>query len=313
MKRLQLNAPWLSMLLVASIAAVYVSGAGCSGKNDNLNAIRTAYEAHDYEETLVQCRHALRTGADDVEVQRYYGLALLAMGRDFEAFEHFRKVVATDPKYSAPLARHLVEWAGDAYGRGDTRRASDCLLAAIDIDPAISGLGFYRYLVADAYFEQKQFSEAERYYKDALAEYPDTAIAEGALYNLSQCHIANEDSSAAIADLETQLERFPKGDLSEQALWRLSNLLYESARSDFARGNYEAVVETVGKLLERTDNQSLVQRARFVLGEAYERLGDYAHAYEQYRAIIDEDRGASGRVVERARERIAAFRDSGLL
>ena len=42
-------------------------------------------------------------------------------------------------------------------------------------------------------------------------------------------------------------------------------------------------------------------------------MGDYAKAYEQYKTIIMEDRGASGRIVERARAKIEAFRDAGLL
>ena len=98
-----------------------------------------------------------------------------------------------------------------------------------------------------------------------------------------------------------------------QAEWKLVNLLYERARSEFDRGNYEAAQDVLTDLLERTDNVSLVQRARFVLGESYERMGDYGEAYEQYKAIIREDLGASGRIVERARARIDAFRDAGLI
>ena len=108
-------------------------------------------------------------------------------------------------------------------------------------------------------------------------------------------------------------ERFPKGPLAVEAKWKLVNLLYEHARSEFSRGNFESVIEEIGSLLEQTTNTSLVQRARFLLGEAYERMEDYRSAYDQYRAIIDEDQGASGRIVERAREKINTFHDSGLL
>jgi TolA-binding protein len=121
------------------------------------------------------------------------------------------------------------------------------------------------------------------------------------------------DSTGAFEALEMQLDQFPKGSLASQASFRLVNLLYEHARSEFVRGNYDRVVEEVEQLLKRTTNRTLVQRARFLLGEAYERLEDYHGAYRQYKAIIDTDRGASGRIVERARQKINAFHDSGLL
>ena len=77
--------------------------------------------------------------------------------------------------------------------------------------------------------------------------------------------------------------------------------------------HYDKVVEGINALLARATNVSLVQRARFLLGEAYEHLEDYPSAYDQYKTIIEQDRGASGRIVERAREKINALRDSGLL
>ena len=183
---------------------------------------------------------------------------------------------------------------------------------AADFDPAAE-LGVHKYLVADAYFDEREFARAARFYNDAVVEWPDTSVAEKAYFNLAACYLAMADSTQAIDMLEEELARFPKGTYSERARYKLVNLLYENARTQFAQGNYEAVVEQTMALLQRTENRSFVQRARFLLGEAYERMGDYENAYQQYKAIIDKDRGASGRIVEKAREKINAFRDSGLI
>ena len=80
----------------------------------------------------------------------------------------------------------------------------------------------------------------------------------------------------------------------------------------FVLGNYEETIEVINKLLVRTRNPGLSQKSRFLLGESYERLGEMEKAYEQYRRIIDTDRGASGRIVDRAKQKIAALREAGL-
>ena len=147
----------------------------------------------------------------------------------------------------------------------------------------------------------------------AVYEYPDTSAAEGAFFNMAQCYIALGDSTSAIASLERQIENFPRAPLAGQARLKLVNMIYKGARGEFERGNYETVIEQITDLLDRTRNVSLVQRARFLLGEAYERMEEYQQAYEQYKAVIREDRGASGRIVEKAREKINTLRDSGLL
>jgi len=308
--RVPLNRQFFAAFLFG--LAVTATLASCSKEQSALNAIREAHERGDYEETIVQCRHAIRHEVRSPDVYYYYGSALLALGRDFESFQRLREAVELDASVAGRASQLLIEYAGDAYGRGERKRAGDRLRVATELDPE-ADLGLYQYLAGDAYFAENRFADAARMYQGALAAESDTSLAEQALFNLSDCHAALGDSAAAIEALEQQIARFPKGELREQGNWKLCSLLYESARVELARGNYDTVVESLTLLLERTDNATLLQRARFLLGEAYERLGEYQNAYEQYRAIIDEDRGASGRIVERARARIDAFRESGLL
>jgi hypothetical protein len=56
----------------------------------------------------------------------------------------------------------------------------------------------------------------------------------------------------------------------------------------------------------------LQQKARFLLGNCYEALGDRARAYAEYREIVRTDRGESGRLVEEARSRMAALEEAGV-
>ncbi|MFQ5510540.1 MAG: tetratricopeptide repeat protein [Candidatus Krumholzibacteriia bacterium] len=288
-----------------------VAAAGCSRKGKVLGKIRDSLAKNNYDETMVLCEHALRKGVQDGEVYYYYGVALIEVGRDYESFRRFHEAVARDSTLAGRVAARLLQKGKTAIEKGQ-KRAANRLRQAADFDPGIE-LGVYKYAVAEAYFDEKAFAQAASFYRSAVVDWPDTSAAEKAYFNLSQCYLAMADSTEAIAALEEELSRYPKGVLSGRARYKLINLLYASAQAEFGRGNYETVVEQTTALLERTDNRSFVQRARFLLGEAYERMGDYENAYAQYKAIIDKDRGASGRIVEKAREKITAFRDSGLI
>ena len=213
--------------------------------------------------------------------------------------------------FSAEISEFLVAKAGESIARGKTPQSARRLRAAVELDPDVE-VGPSKYLVAESFFEDKRWPEAIRFYNAALSEYPDTTSAEMGYFNLASCYAAVGDSASAIEVLEKQLARFPRGVVASEAEWHLMNLLYDQARSEFQRGDYDAAVRLASKVIGRTVNSVVLQKARFLNGESYERKGEYAAAYEQYQAIIREDPGASGRLVERARAKIKAIEDAGL-
>jgi tetratricopeptide (TPR) repeat protein len=285
---------------------------GCSKKKKTVSTIKDEFSKKNYTETMVQCEHAIRNNVVDAEVYYYYGMALIAVGRDFESFDRFSKAVAMDSSLTVPVAEHLGDLARESFRAGRAKEAEARLKLVAELTPE-ADFGVFAFSLGDAYYHDRAYASAARFYEEALAERADTSAAESAYANLVESYLAMGDSTAALDTLERQLADFRRGPAAAQAEWKLVNLLYLRARSEFDRGNYEAAQEILAVLLGRTDNVSLIQRARFVLGESYERLGEYGKAYEQYKAIIKEDLGASGRIVERARARIDAFRDAGLI
>ena len=298
--------------VVVLIGTLLLANGGCTKKKKTLSSIEDAYTRQDYDETMVLCEHALKNNVVDGDIYLYYGMALVAIGRDFESFDRFERAVQLDGSLSGFVAGYLEQKGRESFAAGEGTRAARRLRAAVEFDPRVE-LGALKYVLADEYFGAKEFDKAARLYTAALEEFPDTVVAEEALFNLSASYSALGDSAAAMEVLERQLALFPRGGLARQAEWRLVNMFYDSAQSEFERGNYETVIEVVTELLARTENVSLIQRARFLLGETYERMGEFDKAYVQYKAIIQEDRGASGRIVARARAKIDALRDAGLL
>jgi len=305
--RIRLN---LVPVLAATIF-VAALGPGCSQEKKAISEIRGAYEAADFREAVAFCKHAIRKGIEAPEVYFYYGASLVSLNRDFEGFRQLKKAAEEDPSLSPQIAEFLLDSGSESFHKRLRSQAAKRLRHAAEFDPAVE-LGPYVYLVADEYYAENNYERAAQFYRRALTQHPDTSVAEEAYLNLAKSYVEIGTPSLARKSLEEMLDRFPGGRLATQSRWRLVNLLYEEGEKQFVLGNYEETIEVINKLLVRTRNPGLSQKSRFLLGESYERLGEMEKAYQQYRRIIDTDRGASGRIVDRAKQKIAALREAGL-
>ncbi len=283
----------------------------CAGDDKTMDEIQAAFERRDYRETVALCRHAVRNGVDHERLGLYHGYALVGMNRDYEGYQELDKVVADRPEFVPEVSRMLYSMALPAFKDGQRKKAARRMQKAAEVDPAFS-LGAYQYLIADEYFELNNYEQAAVSYQTALRERPDTSAAEPALINLAECYRSLGEASLAAETLNRYLEAYPRGEHATATKWALVNLAFERGEKAFVMGNYEHAVDVLNDVLRKTSNRGLRQKTRFLLGESYEALGSFDQAYVEYKKIIDDDRGASGRIVERAREKIRAFREAGL-
>lgn len=299
----------LSLLVFAGVSLC--SATGCGKKEKYLSEIRREYAAGNYAETTALCEQALRDNIGTGEVHRYYGLSLLASRREIEGVEHLEKAVEADSTLAGPISKELLSRARENIARGSFDRAARFAKEAVDFAPD-ADIGSLRYLVAAAHMQDRDWEAATREYARAIAEFPDTTAAERGYFNMAECYVVAGDSGAAISALEKQLKEFPRGPLVSEAHWNLLDILYHRGLTEFSRGEYDSAAVLARRILAQSDDAAVVQRARFLLGESCERAGDFEAAFEQYSAIIKESNGAIGGVVDRAREKIRAFRDAGL-
>ena len=297
---------------ILSLAALLLWGScGCERRGSGASAIQREYAKGNYNEAIALGERAVRHPPVGGEVYYTFGMSLLATGRDSEAFKRLEEAVSADSALARDVSAGLVEWARDSIGRGMTVRAARLIREAVRADGELR-IGPLGYLVADSYFEEKDWQSAGRYYARALAEYPDTIAAEQAYFNLAACQCAAGDSAAAIESLEKELSRFPRGALASQARWSLAEVLYGGARSEFDRGNYAMAADMLSRMPRSDGNVALDLEARFLRGECYERMGDFAEAYAVFKSIADGGGDGSARIAERARAKMKAFHDAGL-
>jgi len=302
---------FISVLLFAALLASLTVASSCSKKEKALDRIRELFAAGEYDETIANCRHAIRRGIRDSEVYYFYGRALLGLGRDYEAWQQLDVSVEMNPALADTVAKDIFAEAKNDFLAGKEHRAGRRFKAAITYDPSLD-LGAYRFITGDVFYDEEDYKTAVKMYDEAVKQFPDTSVAEKTLYRLAIAYQAVGEEDSSRASLRTLLEEFPRGEYATEANWRLANLLYDKGEKELANGNFDVVIEVTDELLELTENSSLAQKARFIRGEAYEGLGEFKKAYQEYRAVIQEDRGASGRIVQRAEAKIAVLREAGL-
>jgi tetratricopeptide (TPR) repeat protein len=293
------------------VLVVCAGAPGCGKGDKSLSEVKQAFAEGDYNETVALCKYAIRRQADSPETYYYYGAALVSLDRDYEGYRMLEQAIAGDMALAAKAARYLVDNTSAERVRRDRAQAARRLQKAAEYDPSLD-LGSYRFLVADAYFDAKNFQRAAEMYSSALEAYPDTSIAETVYLNLAGCYTEQGWNARARETYEEMLARFPRGAYKSEVGWRLANLMYNDAEKENQLGNYEDAVKTLESVIAKTTNGGLLQKSNFLLGETYEAMGDLPAAYRAYKRVIEVDRGASGSIVERAREKIAALQEAGL-
>jgi TolA-binding protein len=236
-------------------------------------------------------------------------MALIALGRDSEGFAEVDTAVAANAGLKPDAATKLREYsAREGIGRDESARR---LRKAHELEPGID-LEKHRFAVADTYFADRDFEKAAQLYDEAVTKYPDAPECERAYQRLAECWRVLGDDEKARATMETLVKRFPRSGEGQGAAANLNELLYQDAQHHLDAGEFDQAISAASDVVTKADNRSLQQKARFLLGQAYEGKGDRQAAYEAYREVIRNDRGDSGQIVERARSRIEALQEAGL-
>lgn len=281
---------------------------GC-GSRGPVADMRHAYEKGDFSEVVTLGRHAIRSGTAPADVHYYYGMALISLGRDSEGFAEVDTAVAANSGLKKDAAQALRDFSvREGAGRDESARR---LRKAHELDETID-LDRRRFVVADTYYQDRDFQRAAALYDEAVTKYPDAPECERAYQRLSDCWRQLGDDEKARAAMETLVKRFPRSGEGQGAAANLNELVYLDAQHHLDAGEFDEAIAKAADVVSKADNRSLQQKARFLLGQAYEGKGDRAAAYEAYREVIRNDRGDSGQIVERARTRIEALQEAGL-
>jgi tol-pal system protein YbgF len=108
--------------------------------------------------------------------------------------------------------------------------------------PAAGGDERAAYHAALEMLRQGRYPQAEAGFKQFLADFPNSELADNALYWLAETHYVNREFEAALAGFRQVLEQFPNSRKVPDALLKAGFCEYELQRWADARATLESVV-----------------------------------------------------------------------
>lgn len=92
-------------------------------------------------------------------------------------------------------------------------------------------------------FHQKSYDLAEASFRTFLARFPDSELADNALFWIGESHYAKGDYEAALAVFAETVARFPQGNKVSDALLKAGRSLEQLGRVDEASSTYREALE----------------------------------------------------------------------
>ena len=126
----------------------------------------------------------------------------------------------------------------------------------------------------------------------------------GRLILMSHLGRPKGDVGDAVSLYRLFLERYPQSRFQSTVAWKLDNLLFESAEKLREGGETGEAELILSDLAASAASPIVRERSFFLLGEIREEQSDLENAIRYYREVVNLNLGSSGRLAEKAKERI---------
>ena len=170
-------------------------------------------------------------------------------------------------------------------------RTGDTYFKALEYDKAIATFTFVieRYpfsefgppsqaLIAQCFYNRKQFLDAVREYQKFLDLYPSDAQVPSVRKSLEASYYsAGQEDSAVMDDF---LRRFPQSEMAAEGQ-------YEKGKSQYDAGNYEQAVIELQKAVVNFPGSPLAGDAQLLSAESYAQLKRWPEAAQAYQKFLD--------------------------
>jgi len=290
-------------LACLALALLAVAGSSCGSKSV-LEQAGEEYARGNYREAIYIVKlHFRRGGERTPQLLFLAGESYLRLGIEAEAADNFAEAFSSDSTWAPRIAGVLREEALESLDKGLTAKGSRFIIQAVNYDSDLD-FGVYNGLAGDLMLERRDYGGAIHYYTTFLVECPDTSGAARAMMDLGAAYEGNGDTLQAIQLYTDFQERYPKSRLRSTAQWKLENLLLDSGRDMLYGGEPEEAALILGDLASSARNPLVREKANFLLAELYESRAEYDMAVRYYTEVINLNLGSSGRLAEKAKERI---------
>ena len=284
--------------------AVMAAAAASCGSDSVLEQVEAEFDKGNYREALYIARHHFRKGGERTpELLFLSGRSYIALSIEADASDSFAEVFSSDSTWAPMIAEVLREEALLSLEKGLTAKGSRFIIQAVNYGKNLD-FGRFDGLAGDLMLERKDYGGAIHYYTIFLEEYPDTAGAAAVMMDLGAAYEGHGDILEAIHLYREFQDRYPKSRMRSTAQWKLENLLLDSGNELLTGGEPEEAERILVELADTAGNLLVREKATFLLAEIYESREDYTRAVRYYKEVVNLTLGSSGRLAEKAKERI---------
>ncbi|MBN2565859.1 MAG: transglycosylase SLT domain-containing protein [Candidatus Eisenbacteria bacterium] len=296
---------WIAVFLAVavSLATAQPAQATWRSRADSLRqAADNRFDSGDYArsaELYAAAISTLETGAGpspNLYFAAKKGRARYLMARSYELLERWEKAVSGYrtcleelPEISDFVRLRI---AACEAGRGDYEAAIKELrvLTDDDIDTVYDAASVLS--IAGYYEKSGNLDMALQWYRVYLSKaetYNDRALAH---FRIGRAYERRGDQEAAIRSYDTAVREFPRSSYAHDAMTRARSLSraftdrYSQGLVLYNRGLYSDAVEFFTWYLRHEDNPTRAHEARYFLGRAHQRLGNFQTAASSYEDAI---------------------------
>ncbi len=203
---------------------------------------------------------------------------------------------------SLPGAGELYAKGVSAYNRGVYTESEEYLRKVLEEYPLSAWAVSAQLKLADLYFLQERYEEAQSYYTTFYTFHPSHPRAPYALFQKGMCHLREVETidrdqtptRKALFAFEDLVAHYPDSIYAEKARRLIVFLKDRLAENEFyvgmfyyKKGDYKGALIRFRSILENYPDTRVVEKTLYYIAEAYTHLEEEELARETFRTLID--------------------------
>jgi len=244
----------------------------------HFNAGYDYYLKGEYDKAIEEFNESLDYNPEFEKARQFLSRSYYQLGQMDEYREERKKATESKVSGEEENAEEHYKLGYEFYSLKDYTVAVEELKKALDIK---SDYPQARYLLAECYFQQKEYMLAQVEYERVVTDSEINEYTDDALWGSGWCYYLLEEYEEAAKRFSKLLNDFPDSDLALQARHRLG-------KSYFMGNNYPETIKIYREFLEKYSEYQgkEIEEVYYLLGQAYFRSGKYKEAEEVFNNLL---------------------------
>ncbi|MCG2821897.1 MAG: tetratricopeptide repeat protein, partial [Candidatus Atribacteria bacterium] len=248
---------------------------------ETLKYFNTGYDYYlkgEYDKALEEFTRSLDYNPEFEKARQFLSRSYYQLNLMDEYREERKKTTELKASSEEEKAVEYYKLGYEFYSLKNYAVAIEEIKKALDIK---SDYPHARYLLAECYFQQKEYKLAQVEYERVVSDSEINEYTDDALWGSGWCYYLLEEYEEAAKRFLKLLNDFPDSDLALQARHKLG-------KSYFQGNNYADTIKVYREFLEKYIEYKgkEIEEVYYLLGQAYFRSGKYKEAEEVFNNLL---------------------------